>query len=145
MDILSGLAIGVLVTGASIHHTTNHAPAGGYNENHSVIGLEVEQNKAGFLMGLSGAFFKDSFDKPSNWLFVTGEYAKDFGGFRVAPGIGVGYLRTSYYDGVGVMPYVEAEYKMGSYSIYGKVSHAPKVADNMDAVTMGTAGLKVRF
>lgn len=153
--VLDGISASLLFAGGSKHHTTDHAPASGYTENNKPFMLEVEQDKDGLALGAILGTFKDSFDKPSKMALATAELAKSIGDGRVAAGIGAGLIDTSYYDGFGVMPYLEGDYKvwkakqkdaiLKSLAITGKLSHIPKVSDNMDSVTTYGLGLKGRF
>jgi len=125
----------LLFGGATYHFTEKYAPERGYSWNNQTIGFSMEQNKKGFYNGINLATFKDSFNKRS--FTFTSTY-----GFRIndniAFGMGTGYTKTSYYEGVLLAPYGE----ICHLRICGTILGLPNLVHNDAFINLG---LKVRF
>lgn len=128
---MNALAASILCCGISVHHTTDHAPVGGYNETHESIGIHVEYGNEAWVPGIEEMYFKDSFDKPSHLATGTLLYRQQvYKRLHVAAGGGVGYAATSYYSGPYAAPLVE----VGIDPVYVQASHQVGI-EGADAVT----------
>jgi len=111
MDLISGISVALIAGSISSHVTTEHEPLNGYNQNHKSIGFEVVQDKEGITNGVQAFKFKDSFNKNSFSTLYSLGYTKRFKSLSVRSGGAIGYVDTSYYNGVVAMPFVGVMYK----------------------------------
>ncbi len=129
-----------LIAGSfSNHISDDHEPAGGYNETHQSLGIDIEKNtKNGFTPGVTLFSFKDSFDHSSFVALGTFAYKKTFQpNFSMKGGLAVGLVDTSYYSGGIASPFVEACY----YFVCPQVSFFPKLSGRSD----GFVALQFKF
>ena len=138
-----GAEVGVLFGGGVKHLSNNFAPQGGYNENSHTIGLEILQDKDGIIFGGSAAKFKDSFAKSSHWILATVEYRKTFKHVSASAGVGVGKLKTSYYNGPFATPFVKVRHNYTG--LYCKAMVQPFSNDRVDSFVAVTAGISKTF
>ncbi len=135
--------IGVLFGGGVKHFSSKFAPSNGYNENTKTIGIEVLQDKEGVVFGGSVAKFKDSFNKSSYWLLGIAEYKHTFKYVSASGGVGIGKLKTSYYNGVFATPYIKLR---DNYTgLYVKVMVQPISNNRVDSFIATNVGISRRF
>ena len=141
--LANAVEVGVLGFGATKHHSTKFAPNGGYNENNHVIGVEILQDNDGVAFGGSVARLDDSFNKPSFWAMATVEYKRTYDDFSVSGGVGLGYLETSYYNGLFGTPFGKVRHN--DTGLYCKVMIQPISNDHVDSFTAVTGGISKKF
>lgn len=141
--------VGTLFEGVSEHFTETYAPPLGYNEVHTVGGIEISQYKEGFGFGVSVASFYDSYKGTSRWEVATAEYTKflfegnKYGAFSVAGGVAAGHVKTGYYDGLIGAPYFKVRHNFTG--VYVKVMPSFIAVEGLDVLTAVTTGVSIVF
>ena len=138
MDLLSGINLAVILGSASTHLTTEYAPVEGYNQNHKSIGIELVQSKEGLTHGAQLFKFKDSFNKASHTALYSLGYTKSYKQASIRPSLAMGYIKTSYYNGLAVLPAVS----FNLWRVGVDVSYLPKI-QGADAVLMFQSKFKL--
>ena len=139
----NALEAGLLFGGATVHHSAKFAPQGGYNWNNQTIGIEVLQGTEGLNFGMSVARFKDSFNKRSIWALGLVEYRINYEHVNLSTGLGLGHLKTSYYNGAIVAPYLR--FGHNDTGLYAKVIVQPFNNDKADSFTSAMFGISKKF
>ena len=127
------LQLFIIAGGFSKHLTTKYEPQKGYTDQHSNIGLEISQTGPGWVFSAQTTFFKDSHNEDS-FLGVGG-----FGyrlllpyQFLIYGGIGAGYVKTSYYNGIIALPYIE----LGWWRISVEGSYLPEFKNTDSGIAL---------
>lgn len=139
----TALETGLIFGGATVHHSAKFAPDGGYNWNNQTIGIELMQDDEGLNFGLSVARFKDSFNKRSVWAMALVEYREKFEMINFGTGLGIGHLKTSYYNGAMVAPYMRLGHN--DTGLYTKLIVQPFNNDKADSFTSIMFGVSKKF
>ena len=125
--------VSIIAGGFSKHLTDKYEPEEGYTEQHSNLGLEISQAGPGWVFSAQATYFKDSHDENS-FLGVGafGYRATLPYQFFIYGGIGAGYVRTSYYNGVIALPYVE----LGWWRISVEGSYLPEFKNTDSGIAL---------
>ena len=110
---IGAVTAALILGGVSSHLTTEYEPTGGYNEIHNNVGAHIERCVSdNWKLGVLGSVFKDSYKKNSEVIVATA--LRNFGDsdkLHSSIGLGVGYVRTSYYVGPYAGILAEVGYK----------------------------------
>lgn len=123
-----------LVCCAISHHLTN-AYGDSYNETHESFGVVIEESYDRHTYGLQGFHFNDSLDKSS--FIATGSYLYSLHDY-IKAGAGAGWVKTSYYSGLIVLPMLE----VGTDRVSVQLSAFPN-AFGSEALVMGQMKIKL--
>lgn len=88
----------------ALHSSTMFEPEEGYNYLTNSVGIEASDcAKEGISHSLTGFRFDDSYGKTSKYAGYSIKYKNEY----LTPALGVGYVKTSYYEGFIPIPHVE--------------------------------------